>query len=192
MSSFEKHLTKDGWTYGKGSYEKKIANYLGIAAPSFNTMVTIPASITGALSAGASTAVHIAGTYMAKIAYGKIANITIPTYYIFATSPTGKKTVAEWPLSQLTRDAVYTAWVPLFVGAGVEGSAYKQAQISNLKASKAPIRSMGSLLTALKTEVDLYFDQKRQLIRRDVGTEATSVMLVLGAAAILGFIAFSN
>ena len=50
---------------------------------------------------------------------------------------------------------------------------------------------MGSLLTALKTEVDLYFDQKRQLIRRDVESEAGSVFLVLGAAAVLGLIVFS-
>ena len=191
MSSFEQHKTKDGWTYGKGEYEKKIADYLGIAAPSYNTMVTIPASITGAITAGATTAVNIASTALAKIAYGKIANITIPTYYIFATSPTGTKTVAEWPLSQLTRDAHYAGWVPLFVGAGVEGSAYKQTQISTLKASKAPIRSMASLLAALKTEVDLYFDQKRQIIRRDVGAEATSVMLVIGAAAVLGLVVFS-
>lgn len=186
--SFEKHVTSDGWTYGKGEYEKKISQYLGFKAPSLSSIVTVPASITGALSAGVTTAVKIAGTSLAKIAYGKIAHITIPTYYIYAISPSGVKTVAEWPIAELTRDTAYNWWRSIFIGTPAAG---KQVQINHLK-SKPPIRSMSAIMNAMKGEVDLYFDAKRREIRRDVTGEVSSTFIALAAATALGlFIAFS-
>lgn len=188
MAAFEKNVTKDGWTYGKGTYEKKIAEYLGFRAPSYKTLVSVPSNLAGAISAGATVAVQIAGTALAKVAYGKIAHITIPTYYIYAISPTGVKTVAEWPLAEMTRDNTYAWWRGIFIATP---AAAKQKQINILK-SKPPVRSMSTLMSAMKTEVDLYFDMKRREIRKDVRGEAGGIVMILGAATLLGVIILAS
>jgi len=177
--SFEQYSTSDGWTYGRGKYEKTIASYLGIKAPSYNAIVTVPSTIAGIVTAGATTAVRLAGTAVASVAYGKISSVTIPTYYIFATSPSGVKTVAEWPLAETTRDTIYSAWIPNFIATP---AASKQAQINSIL--QEPIRSFDNLMSTMKNEVDLYFDVKKREIRHEVEMSASSA----AASAVLPLI----
>jgi len=186
MAEYEKKTTSDGWSYGKGKYEKSIASYLGVKAPSFNTSVTVPSVLVAALAPGAvvvADAVKIAGTAVAQIAYGKIAGITIPTYYVYAVSPSNVKTVAEWPLAEMTRDIDYSAWEPNFVGSP---SSAKQAQINLLRDYKATPVSMGNLMSAMKTEVDLYFDLKKMEIRNVAEKGAASAVIPLVLVTLVG------
>lgn len=184
MGEYESKTTSDGWSYGKGKFEKSIADYLGVKAPSFSTMVSVPSVLVSTLAPGAvavAQAVQVAGTAVAQIAYGKIASITIPTYYVWTKSPSGVKTVAEWPLAEMTRDIEYSGWEPNFVGSP---SSAKQSQINLLRDYKAAPVSLGSLMTAMKTEVDLYFDVKKMEIRNIAEKGATSAVIPLLVATV--------
>lgn len=186
MSDFKKNVTSDGWTYGKGYYEKKISEYLAGNEPGYSSLVNVPSVIAGALTGGISTMVQVAGTKVTKVAYSKVSHITTPVYYIYTISPSGVKTVAEWPMAEATRNAVYAAWVPNFVGSP---SSSKQAQINILK-NKPPVRSISAVMSAVKDEAtaqgDVYFDAKRGQIERDVKAAAAGTILVLLAAAAVG------
>jgi len=172
--SFTRYKTKDGWEYGVGEYAKTVANYLDVRAPNDQT------SITGKLAAFLVPAA-------AQQTYLYAKGITIPVFYIYATSPAGVKHIAEWPFAKSMRDAAFGQF------AGAMETLPAAGKLSQLKVLQSSAGEPGLINLAKKVvreEQQLTYNEIRQQVTHAAGDAAnkaaSSTFIVLAAAAALG------
>jgi hypothetical protein len=175
--SFIKFKTPDGrWEYGTGEYNKTMANYLGVRAPSPAT--SLPSKLVSAIF-------PYKKQYQA-VKYSVASSITIPVFYIWARGADGVKRIAEWPFAKSMRDAAFAGF-RIAIADKFMTDIKRVALLNQLQATAgAPSLTNLAKNAAVEKQMLVYSEIDKN-VRHAAQEEAGGVMLVLLAAGALAF-----
>ena len=183
--AFITYKTSDGrWEFGTGEYDKTMAVYLGVKAPSPAT--TLPSKLVDAMFPQKKQ-------YQA-MKYSLVSSVTIPVFYVwgrprYADGSVGQKRIAEWPFSKTMRDIAFGQF-NLAMQAGpdkVRTGVFSQLQATAGAPSLTNLARWGAY-----EKKQLIYSEIDKRVRHAAAEEASGIFVVLAAAAAVGlFIAFS-
>jgi len=167
------------WSFGRGSYNKRLSDYLRLSPPGPTTL--LPSS----LWAFFAPAADVAARRAQAITYASASARKIPVYYIWIKDPEGRKHFAEWPFSRRARDSYYALLAPNMAGAPNDATRKKLLKL----AQAAP--GIPSLLTLARWKSRASIGAVKEDIgkvaedRARRGATGAVVPLLLGAGVIV-------